>query len=193
MRGTRFMGMTAALIVGLGVAVASTRGDDYRGKAPAPKGLLSGLFGEKPRPQAKADAKSVEDKAASAAAVAESAHALQLRYQNALLRRMEVCDRLQFIADETGDEELRNRAYQLQERANEIFRQQTARLPLPAPRSTVVPSESAGGVLAREGEETTASPRRRPLSGGGASGIGAGTDRSEQAILSGANMGGKNP
>ncbi len=191
MRGTRFMGMTAALIAGLGVAVASTRGEDYRGKAPAPKGLLSSLFGEKPRPQAKADAKSVEDKAASVAV--ESTHALQLRYQNALLRRMEVCDRLQFIADETGDEELRNRAYQLQERANEIFRLQTARLPLPAPRSGVVPSESAGGVLAREGEETTASPRRRPLSGEGASGIGAGTDRSEQAILNGANMGGKNP
>jgi hypothetical protein len=191
MRRSRLGGMAAALIVGLG-AITTTRGDDYQGKAPPSKGLLSSLFAEKPRAKAKTDAKSVEDKATSTAAVVESAHALQQRYQNALLRRMEVCDRLQFIADETGDEELRNRAYQLQERANEIFRLQMASLPLPAPRSTVVPNENAGNVLAREGEESTASPRRRPLSGEGKSKVGGGMDRSEQAILNGTNMGGNN-
>ena len=202
MRRVGLGGLATALLMGLGATVATTRASDYDGKAPAAKGLLSGLFGEKPRSQALTDKNGVEVKPEPTVTV-ESAYALQQRYQNALLRRMEVCDRLQFIANLNGDETLMNRAFELQERANAIYRQQTAHLPLPAPRPATVPSadaqlangrthsSSAGGVLARESEESTALPQRRPLTTDASSRLGGSMDQREQAILNGTSMGGK--
>jgi hypothetical protein len=177
MRRAGFRGMAAALIVGLGT-VAATTGAEYDGRAPAAKGLLSGLFGEKPRGQAKNAVKASEARPPEPASTIESAHALQQRYQNALLRRMEVCLRLQIIANETGNETLRNQAFELEQRANQLYRLQTAGLPLPA--------GNAAAVLANEAEQRPGIGDAPPRRGGREA-------RGEQAILNGAIGGGNNP
>ena len=135
----------------------------------------------------------------------ESAAALQHRHMNALLRRMEVCDRLQLIANQTGDESLMNKAFELQERANDIYRRQTEGLPLPTSKPVAVPSDDArlanwptpsgstGSVLAREAAEAMALPQRRPLTTDATSRLGGSMDQREQAILNGTSMGGNNP
>lgn len=205
MRRLGLGGMATALIVGLGAAVATTRGSDYDGKAPVAKGLLSGLFGEKPKSPALVDKEGGAVKTEPTVTV-ESAAALQHRHMNALLRRMEVCDRLQLIANQTGDESLMNRAFELQERANDIYRRQTAGLPLPTSKPVAVPADdarlansptlsgSSGSVLAREAEEATALPQqRRPLTTDATSRLGGSMDQREQAILNGTSMGGNNP
>lgn len=199
MRRAGFGGVTAALVVGLGVAVATTRGAEPEGKSPVAKGLLSDLFGEKPRGQTKTTSKVLDDKSSEPTTTIESAHALQQRFQNALLRRMEVCLRLQTIANETGNETLRNQAFELEQRANEIYRQQTAGLPLPAPSPASLASDnslmangsrsnSASQVLARDTEETPEVPRP-PLMGGTPSRLSGRLDQGEQAILNGTKRG----
>ncbi len=145
MRRLSLGGVAAALLLGLGVAVATTRAGDYlEENTPEPKGLLSGMFGEKPKSQAprKNTKNSKHGKSAPEAAPrpvltaeggsVEMAAAEQQRRMNALIRRMEVCDRLRMIADQTGNEALMLQANELEERANAIYRQQMAGLPAPA-------------------------------------------------------------
>lgn len=150
MRRLRLGGVAAALMLGLGVAVATTRADDYfEESTPEPKGLLSGMFGEKPKSQARRSKNTKNGKNAKNAKNAsqaaprpvptaeggsvELAAAEQQRRMNALIRRMEVCDRLRMIADQTGNEALMIQANELEERANAIYRQQMAGLPVSAP------------------------------------------------------------
>lgn len=196
MRRSGLGGMTAALVMGLGAAVATTRGAEYEGKPPAADGLLSGLFHEKPRGQTKGAAKAVDaNPPAEPASTVESAHALQQRYQSALLRRMAVCDRLQFIANQTGNEALRNQAFELEQRANAIYLQQTAGLPLPMPNpgslavrdAQLTAGGNAGPVLAREAEGTTG--EARPPLAGVAPSLGSSPSGQEHAILNGTNRG----
>jgi hypothetical protein len=145
MRRLSLGGVAAALVIGLGVAVATTRADDYlEDNTPESKGLLSGMFGEKPKRQAKRSKNTKNSKNAKNASEAtprpmptaeggsvELAAAEQQRRMNALIRRMEVCDRLRMIADQTGNEALMIQANELEERANAIYRQQMAGLPVP--------------------------------------------------------------
>jgi hypothetical protein len=149
MRRLSLGGVAAALLMGLGVAVATTRADDYYDdNTPEPKGLLSGMFGEKPKSQAKRSknvksSKNAKNAKAGEAAprpvptaeagYVEMAAAEQQRRMNALIRRMEVCDRLRMIANQTGNEALMLQANELEERANAIYRQQMAGLPVSAP------------------------------------------------------------
>jgi hypothetical protein len=56
----------------------------------------------------------------------------QERQMNAFSRRVEVCLRLRQIALDTGNEELQQKAEELEARAWEVYRKQTAHLPLPA-------------------------------------------------------------
>jgi hypothetical protein len=199
MRRAGLGGLTVAWVVGLGVAVATTRGAESEGKPPVAKGLLSGFFGEKPKGQAKTTSKVLVDKPPEPTSTIESAHAQQQRFQNALLRRMDVCLRLQTIANETGNETLRNQAFELEQRANEIYRQQTAGLPLPAPSpASLAPdnalmangsqSNRASQVLARDTEETMVVPQP-PLMGGAPARLGDRADQSAQAILNGTKRG----
>jgi hypothetical protein len=147
MRRLSLGGVAAALLMGLGVAVATTRADDYyEDTTSEPKGLLSGMFGEKPKSQAKRSKNTKNSKNGKSASQAaprpvptaeggsvELAAAEQQRRMNALIRRMEVCDRLRMIADQTGNEALMMQANELEERANAIYRQQMAGLPVQAP------------------------------------------------------------
>jgi hypothetical protein len=195
MRRSGLGGMTVALVMGLGVAVATTHGAEYEGKPPAANGLLSGLFHEKPRGQTKGAAKAVDDKPPEPTSTVESAHALQQRYQSALLRRMAVCDRLQLIANQTGNEALRNQAFELEQRANAIYLQQTAGLPLPMPNPGSLAAKdaqfmaggNAGQVLAQEAEGTTGGAR--PPLAGVAPSLGGSSAAQEHAILNGTKRG----
>src|SRR6185437_1554124 len=118
-------GVTAALIVGLGLSVTTAEGADNDAKPPVGKGLLSGLFHEKPRTQATKSTTPIEATPQPASST-ESVAAEQQRHMNALMRRMEVCDRLRMIANQTGNETLMSQADQLEDRANAIYRRQTA-------------------------------------------------------------------
>jgi hypothetical protein len=189
--------VAAALILGLGAAVTTTRGADTDGNAPAAKGLLSGLFHEKPRSHAKKENKPVEEKPQPVPTV-ESATAQQQRHMNAWFRRVEVCDRLRMIADQTGNDSLRDQANELEERATAIYRQQTSGLPLTAP----VPSMGERQKPVVESKRAVASaPTQLPSSRGSnkimqpassaATRLSGSFDQREQAILNRSSMGGE--
>jgi|GEM_PF-4899142 hypothetical protein len=174
MRRRRLGGVAAALLVGLGAAVAAVRGGEYyEDTTPQAEGLLSGLFHEKPRKQAKLDKNAknapnaqntgeVKPRPAASAesGSVESAIAEQQRRMNALIRRMEVCDRLRMIANQTGNEALMIQANELEERANAIYRQQTASLPLPAQTPlSILADEQPNPNRNRPGTVATAADR----------------------------------
>ena len=192
MRRRRLGGVTAALLVGLGAAVATARGGEYyEDNTPQAEGLLSGLFHEKPRKQVK-NTKNIKNipntqnaqnvgelqlrpAASAASGSVESAIAEQQRRMNALIRRMEVCDRLRMIANQTGNEALMMQANELEERANAIYRQQTASLPLPAqtPLSILAdepagPSRNHPGAVAATADRIQSEPQ--PSGSGGMGG-----------------------
>jgi hypothetical protein len=125
--------MAAALVVGLGLTIAAAQESDGDLKPSNTKG--GWWVGEKPRYKGgKAEKKSkapVEDKPALPNP-AEMAAFEQERQMNAFSRRVEVCLRLRQIALDTGNEELQQKAEELEARAWEVYRKQTAHLPLPA-------------------------------------------------------------
>ncbi|MHB1422044.1 MAG: hypothetical protein ACYC3I_02375 [Gemmataceae bacterium] len=194
--------MAAALLVGLGAAVTTTRGGEYDGNPPEARGLLSGLFHEKPRGQAKMDKKASEEPRQQPGGTVAAVEVDRQRRENALFRRMQVCDRLRTIADQTGNEALMNQANELEDRANAIYRQQTARLPLPAQAPLAVlanDNESAprpngpieeGRVKTSASAESLSLPQRPLRSIGSTAGLGRNLDQREQAILNGKSMGG---
>jgi hypothetical protein len=59
----------------------------------------------------------------------DEAAAIRAREEDALLRRMAVCDKLRQIAARTGDDELDRMAEQLLERANNVYLRRIADLP----------------------------------------------------------------
>jgi hypothetical protein len=137
MRRVGSWGVAAALIVGLGAAVAAA--DDANGDskaAPVKSGWWSGLFGDKPKPHAKADKKAEVEPAAlpNGAEIA----IVEQRQRNAALRRVQVCDRLRQVAVQTGNADLERQVDEMEARAWEVYRQQTAHLPVPTmPTATV--------------------------------------------------------
>jgi hypothetical protein len=143
MRRLRTWGLGAALVAGLGAAIATA--GDTRGKAGSAKpsgrwphsseGLLHKWFGSKESEPAKpAEAKASKEKEEDTETVAESKpppnpSAERLRAEEALLRRLAVCDKLMEIAVRTSDAELQRRAEQLDQRARQVYAQHTANLP----------------------------------------------------------------
>jgi hypothetical protein len=125
--------MAAALVVGLGMAVAAGQEPEGDLKPSSSKG--GWWVGEKPRYRGgKADKKDkapAEDKPALPSP-AEVAAFEQERQMNAVLRRVEVCLRLRQVALDTGNDELQRQAEELEARAWEVYRKQTAHLPIPA-------------------------------------------------------------
>jgi hypothetical protein len=189
--------VAAALIVGLAAAVATTRGADTDNNAPVSKGLLSGLFHEKPKKSTKQVNKAVEEKP-QPVRPAESAAAQQQRHMNAWFRRVQVCDRLRMIALQTGNDTLRDQADELEERANALYRQQTSGLPLAA-QSTPTMGDRPAPNIDLDGATATNSmsqpsrrgpnPNNRPSSNS-TSRLNGSLDQREQAILNGSSMGG---
>jgi hypothetical protein len=143
--------MAAALVMGLGMSVASAQEPDGDLKPTNAKG--GWWVGEKPRYKGGADKKAktpVEDKPALPSP-AEVAALEQERQMNAVLRRVEVCLRLRQVALDTGNDELQRQAEELEMRAWEVYRKQTAHLPIPvqAPEEANDPAKkpAAGGPM----------------------------------------------
>ena len=182
-------------------AVGPAVGADNDVEPAVGKGLLSNLFHEKPKTQVKKENKPTEIKPRPPSST-ETAAAEQQRHMNALLRRMEVCDRLQMIANQTGNEALGNQASELEERAKEIYRRQTAGLALPAQAPLTVLAADRENSPSRDRKTTLANaPLRRPndrnadnlkrASIDSPARLGGNMDQREQAILNGTSMGEK--
>lgn len=81
----------------------------------------------------------------------------RLRYQNAYLRREQVCDRLREIAQQTGNPQLARQAEELRQMAWELYLAQTktptASLPAPAPASPPVPTPAEEQLAERLGDK----------------------------------------
>jgi hypothetical protein len=102
-------------------------------------GLIDKIFDLGPpapakKPDAKTSKKDTGDKDKSAAAPAVSE---QERQEAALLRRIDVCDKLRQIAFETNNNELDQLAQELDARARAVYAQRTARLKPTAPIADV--------------------------------------------------------
>jgi hypothetical protein len=194
--------MTAALMLGLGAVVAEAGQPD--GDSRASHGLLAGLFADKSKTKPKAGTDKpvpVEEKP-PAASTAEAAAAEQQRQMNAVLRRMEVCDRLRMVALQTGNEELMRQADELEARAREIYRRHTAQLPLSTSSGDVSvkttekkpPHREAtrgSGARNKDLDELPPPPPRRPVSG--LDRLGGDFESRERGILNGTSMGRDRP
>jgi hypothetical protein len=194
--------MAAALVMGLGAA--ATAGQPDGDSKSSPPGLLSNLFADKSKSKTKAGADKaalVEEKPAEANTV-ETLAAEQQKQMNAILRRMEVCDRLRMVALQTNNEELMRQADELEARAREIYRRHTAQLPIsaqsletPAQTTDKAPSrrESARGNAARNTDldALPPTPPRRPMSG--LKPLGGDFESRERDILNGTSMGRDRP
>jgi hypothetical protein len=137
-------GLEVGLILGLGTAsvCAADPSDDSPAKASGPDrgsflNTLGRWFGPSEKPaQKKAKekpvkpvAEKVDAPAPKAPSMADQAAAEREREEQALVRRQKVCLKLMEIAAESHDEELLQKAEQLNDRAREIYTQRTAHLP----------------------------------------------------------------
>lgn len=193
------------------VIVRPTRADDYyEANTPEAHGLLSGMFHEKPKAPARGQGKGQAKNASAATEVKPPPintvaimAAEQQRHMNAWFRRMEVCDRLRAIANETGNDALMNQADELAERANQLYRQQTSRMPAPVvtPLSVLAddrqnPSRDRTGPAASVPLPPRSGRRPGVLSpptSSSAPRLEGSMDQREHAILNGTNMGGNGP
>jgi hypothetical protein len=133
-------GLGTALLLAGGTAVpaASDDGDDSAAKPAATSSWFGHLFGS-PSPPKKPDKDKDKDKDKEKlppktvptphAPARNEAALIRAREEEALLRRLEVCDKLKQIAERTGDEELGKMAEQLDGRARDLYFQRIAHLP----------------------------------------------------------------
>jgi hypothetical protein len=123
-------GMATALCLGLTLAVARADdgdGGDLHSLPPAKPSMWSSTFGSKDAAPAPKKAPVVEAPTTTPPppVVANSPAQVLIREQNALLRRQQVCDALTEIADQKGDEALRDQVYQLLDKSWSVFLQRT--------------------------------------------------------------------
>jgi hypothetical protein len=166
------------------VAMADDSESEAKG-APAKSGWWSSWFAEKPRAKPKSEKKPPVEEQPAPPRAEESPAAQQQREMNAVLRRMEVCDRLRTIALETGNDELMRQAEALEARAQELYRQHTMQLP-----STEQPPEETKPVEKKptakksdKGPDGAARTRRRPSFDGGLQRMGMDFDSRERDFL----------
>ena len=122
--------MAAALCAGLALAGARADdgdGGDLRALPPAKPSWWSGMFGGKEAKEPAAPpAKKPAAEAPPARPRADNPASIQEREQNAYIRRIMVCDELLAVADAKNDDALRERVYQLEDKAIEVYKQRTA-------------------------------------------------------------------
>jgi hypothetical protein len=82
-----------------------------------------------PKPEKKKNAAKKDTPPAEPAPQGESPGLVRAREEAALLRRMDVCDRLRAVALLTKDDDLLRKADQLEERAQAAYHERTAHLP----------------------------------------------------------------
>jgi hypothetical protein len=148
MRKAGAWGLTATLVAGL-AAVAAGAADDDAGSSgpkyysPAPTWQWKPFGGwsppkfdmdekkpveKKPLPRTEPTTVKKTNAPAKTASIVDEAAAERSRQEAALLRRLQVCDKLKEIAIRTNDYELLRRAEELEERAQACYVQRTARL-----------------------------------------------------------------
>jgi hypothetical protein len=129
----------AALLFGLGSVIAGPT-DARAGNETGSASTKSGdWFGRSARPADNEPSTRRErvdpDKPSSSQppTVIQEAASLRSREEAKYLRRLQVCDRLRDIADQTNDTTLARRADELMARAEELYRKRTANLPSAQP------------------------------------------------------------
>lgn len=133
MRRTGAWALGGVALVGLCVGTPLRgAGDEDADAKPAVKSSWfgrpqAGAKAAEKKPAAQAEAPKKPVRSAQEAAVAE-----RQREEQALLRRLEVCDRLRQVASATSDQELYRLADELTERAQAVYGQRTAHLPASA-------------------------------------------------------------
>jgi hypothetical protein len=144
--------MAAAL---LGAAVSAARAQDAKGIDDAQSKpsrwapmFSSGADKDKLKPEDKAK---VADASSATASIERTAKELR-RHENALLRRMQVCDRLRQIAQDTNDEELERQADELEDLARAAYQRHAQRLGVGA---------VAEGARDKEPDKAAAAPKAK--------------------------------
>jgi hypothetical protein len=127
-------GMTALI---LGVSAAAIAADDTSGSGSPFNGAQNQAFTRwGAMPPARPKAPPTPAAAAAKARANDTAEAVRAQEEANFLRRLAVCDKLQRMANETGDESLEKQAFQLQEKAARVYQQRTA-----APTDDTPPSD----------------------------------------------------
>jgi hypothetical protein len=154
MRGVGKTAMATALVLGLAVSVAAAEEkDDWPKPASSGSGGWGGWFGGKDKPEAKKEA---ADRPAPGPSPAERAEVVrQLELKN-YLRRIDVCDKLAQVAEDTNDQRLLSQVEEMKERVWAVYQQRTANLV-----SAGLPSETGGPAKPREAAAHKYAPGRR--------------------------------
>jgi hypothetical protein len=149
--------MAAALVLGLAVSAAAAEDrDDWPKPASSGSGSWGGWFGSKDKPEAK---KQATDRPAPGPSPVERAEAVRQRELKDYLRRIDVCDKLAQVAEDTNDQQLLSRVEEMKERVWAVYQQRTANL---APAG--MPSETDGAKRREAAARKPASGRRAPVS-----------------------------
>lgn len=121
--------VAAALTVGLGSAAARDDKTDGGSKYVGDRaGHLTNLLFGSPPPKLNNEKKPGMDNYQASPNLSEAPAHQQQRHMNAVLRRVQVCDRLRQIAEQTGNAELQQQADELEARAWAIYQRQTESL-----------------------------------------------------------------
>jgi hypothetical protein len=168
MREVSKQGMAMALVLGLAVSLAAAQGRD---DGPRPMASGSGRWSEwlsgKDKPEAKKEA---VEKPSAGPSVLERAEAVRQRELKNYLRRIDVCDKLAQIAEDTNDPQLLNEIEEIKERVWAVYQQRTANL-IPGASSELADVPVPGDPLSRkpvlgrsrnEGPRTAAAQEAKP-------------------------------
>jgi hypothetical protein len=146
------VGILAAALLGTVVSLAAAQDAGFRDEPPGKVKSGASAGSGKDKARSKSD-----DKARPAAARPQERTARELkRHENALLRRMQVCDRWRQIAQETNDADLERQADELEELARAAYQRhaehlgvaaagEAGREPRPEP-DTAAPVQKAAGA-----------------------------------------------
>jgi hypothetical protein len=122
MRGVGKKELAAALILGLAVSFAAAQDRD-NGTKPAASGWWTGWLGGKDKQEAKE-----VDRPLSGPLTVERAEVVRQRELKNYLRRIDVCDKLAQIAEDTNDQQLLSQVEEMKERVWAVYQQRTAHL-----------------------------------------------------------------
>jgi hypothetical protein len=145
-------GVLAAALLGTVVTVAAAQDEGDAKEVPVDRAPWKAhSASSKPKASPAADKKAPAAKP-SGPSKAERTAEEQAQQRNALLRRLQVCNRLRQVAQEKGDAELESRADALEAQAWDVYQRQAARLGLAASPDEATLQKQLDTVTALPGE-----------------------------------------